>query len=144
LELQGGSRGIVQARQLIDWGDVAAESPMESRARLRVLDSGLPRPVPQFWVCDRLGNRIYRLDLAWPDYRVGLEYDGIDHLDRSRQRRDLERRAWLSDAGWRVLYVTDVDIYRQHARMIARLDRRIHRDHAESICDTPYRTILSA
>jgi hypothetical protein len=144
LKLQAGSRGIIQARQLVEWGDAGAESPMESRARFRVLDSDLPRPVLQFWVCDKLDNRVYRLDLAWPDYRVGLEYDGIGHLDRARQRHDLERRAWLSDAGWRILYVTDIDIYRQQARMLTRLDRQIRRDHAESIGDTPYGTILSA
>ena len=93
---------------------------------------------------DKFGKPVYRLDLAWPEYRVGLEYDGVDHLDRSRQRHDLERRAWLSDAGWQVLYVTDIDIYRQYARMIARLHKRIHRDHARSIDDTPDGTLLSA
>lgn len=144
LERQARSRGIVQARQLVGWGDGDAESPMESRARLRVLDSALPRPVVQHWVCDRSGKPVYRLDLAWPEFKVGLEYDGIDHLDRNRQRHDLERRAWLSDAGWRILYVTDTDIYSQHARMIARLEHRIRRDHAKSIDDTPYGTILSA
>jgi len=119
---QRSSRGIVQARQIIKWGDGDAESPMESRARLRILDSDLPTPVLQWWVCDGLGRQIYRLDLGWPERKVGLEYDGVDHLDKPRQRHDIERQAWLSANGWRILHVTDVDVYRLHHRMITRLN----------------------
>lgn len=133
---QRSSRGIVQARQIIGWGNPAAESPMESRMRLRFLDSDLPAPTPQWWVCDQRGRPIYRLDLAWPEYRVGLEYDGIDHLDRGRQRSDIERRAWLTQNGWRTLWVTDVDVYRAHVRMVNGIRRLIQTspalgDHAE-------------
>jgi very-short-patch-repair endonuclease len=129
---QAGERGIVAARQLIEWGNAAADSPMESRARLRILDSDLPRPQVQWWVRNSAGVPIYRLDLAWPEYRVGLEYDGSDHLSRTRQRKDIERRSWLFQAGWRVLWVTDIDVYRQYLRMIARLWDLIRaRDHAD-------------
>ena len=132
LARQPGERGIVAARWLIERGDPAAESPMESRARLRVLDSTLPRPCLQWWARNSAGTPVYRLDLAWPDYRVGLEYDGSDHLTRMRQRSDIERRAWLMQTGWRVLWVTDVDIYRYHVRMIARLRQLIQSgDHAD-------------
>ncbi|HEX3812213.1 MAG TPA: hypothetical protein VHX59_05155 [Mycobacteriales bacterium] len=146
---QRSSRGIVQARRIVDWGDPAAESPMESRARLHLLDSDLPAPAPQWWVRDHHGKPIYRLDLAWPEYRVGLEYDGVDHLDRARQRSDIERRAWLTQNGWRILWVTDVDVYRAHVRMVARVRRLIQAtpdlgDHAEMVRDTPYGRTISA
>jgi hypothetical protein len=146
LDRQRGSRGIVRARHLIQWGNGAAESPMESRARLRVLDSRLPPPQVQWWVLDAAGHGKYRLDLAWPDVKVALEYDGVDHLDRPRQRLDLERRAWLAAAGWRVLWVTDLDIYRHYDRMLGRLDQFIvtSRDHAQTALSTGVSRAVSA
>ena len=121
LATQRRARGIIQARQIIGWGDGLAESPMESRLRFRVLDAGIAAPQLQYWVRDAAGLGIYRLDLAWPEYRVGLEYDGVDHQDRARQRHDLERRAWLAEHKWRVLWVTDLDVYRLYERMINRV-----------------------
>src|SRR5215475_8061294 len=47
-----GLRGVVQARQLIALADARAESPMESRLRLRILDGRLPRPELQWPVLD--------------------------------------------------------------------------------------------
>lgn len=136
LAAQPGGRGIVTARQLIEWGDAAADSPMESRTRLRVLESDLPRPQVQWWVRNSAGVPVYRLDLAWPEYRVGLEYDGSDHLSRARQRKDIERRSWLFQAHWRVLWVTDIDVYQKYARMLSRLSDLIRSDdHANRAAD---------
>lgn len=115
-------RGIVQARQLVPWADERAESPMESRTRMRLIDGGLPPPELQWWVYDRDGRAIYRLDFAWPQRRVGLEFDGAGHREQLQHRRDLERRAWLEQRGWRILAVTADEVYRNPARMIARLN----------------------
>ena len=41
---QAGRRGIVAVRELIELADGLAGSPMESEARLAMLDGGLPRP----------------------------------------------------------------------------------------------------
>lgn len=98
-----GHRGIRRAREIAALGDARAESPMESRLRLRVIDAGLPPPRPQWWLTDATGSPTYRLDLAWPEYRVGLDYDGAHHLDRRRQRADIERRNWLVQTGWTVV-----------------------------------------
>lgn len=89
--------------------------------RLRVVDGKLPPPEVQYWVCDENGRPVYRLDLAWPEYRLGLEYDGIDHLNKPRQRSDLERRGWLIERGWRLISVTDTDVYRTYSRMLIRV-----------------------
>jgi len=37
---------FVQARQIVALGNPLAESAMESRLRLRIIDSGLPTPMP--------------------------------------------------------------------------------------------------
>ena len=61
---------------------------------------GLP-PAVQHPVVIR--RRRYYLDLAYPERRVAVEYDGADHRTQERARCDLEREAALVSAGWRVL-----------------------------------------
>ena len=62
---------------------------------------GLPAPAVQHPVVIR--GRRYYLDLAYPHRRIAIEYDGADHRTQQRARRDLEREAALSSAGWRML-----------------------------------------
>jgi very-short-patch-repair endonuclease len=121
LEQQRRLRGIVAARQLVSFGNGLAESPMESRLRMRILDAALPMPALQWHVTDRFGGFSYRLDLAWPKWRVGVEYDGAGHLERSQQRHDIARRTWLAHAGWTMLWATDRDVYLDHRRFLRQL-----------------------
>jgi very-short-patch-repair endonuclease len=74
-----------------------AESPMESRIRLALHFAGLPPPVLQHPVGP------YRLDMAYPELMVAVEYDGRDHLDPDRALRDLQRATYLGRSGWVVL-----------------------------------------
>ncbi len=58
------------------------------------------------------GSR-YRPDLAYPQRRAAVEYDGADHRAQRRARRDLVREAALAAAGWRVLrFDADVVLFR--------------------------------
>jgi len=43
--------------------------------RLLLVRDGLPRPVTQI----RVGRR--RVDMGWPEWKVGVEYDGEPTLD---------------------------------------------------------------
>lgn len=63
-------------------------------------DAGLPRPTPQFVICDLSGREIYRLDFAWPELRIAVEYDGYEAHEHRAERdelrdRDLRRRGWI-------------------------------------------------
>jgi very-short-patch-repair endonuclease len=107
----GRARGVRTARALLAQADRGAESPMESRLRLRVLDAGLPRPVTQHWV----GG--FRLDLAWPELRVAAEYDGAVHDGRAATRADRSRHNALRALGWQVFVFTDVEVYRRPGRI---------------------------
>jgi hypothetical protein len=82
-----------------------AESRPEIRVR-RVLDrGGLPTPVAQHWV--RVGAERFRLDFAYPDQKIAIEYDGWDsHRSRSAFDRDRRRDRLLQLAGWTVLRIT--------------------------------------
>ena len=96
-----GARNGGEVAQVLGLADRLAESPMESRARMALVLGGLPPPAVQHPVVVR--DRRYYLDLAYPRWRVAIEYDGADHRTQQRARRDLEREAALASAGWRVL-----------------------------------------
>jgi hypothetical protein len=100
-------RGVVQARQLVPRADARAESPRESWTRLMIIDSGLPVPEPQYWVREH-GSPIFRLDLAYPNALIAVEYDGELFHDYSDDQReaDKRRRDWLERHGWTVIVVT--------------------------------------
>jgi hypothetical protein len=123
-----GARGLVQLRRVLTLVDAGAESPQETRLRLVLVDAGLPRPVTQFEVWD--GRYfIARLDMAWPQWRIGVEYDGAQHWTDPRQRaRDIDRIAELEALGWRIVRVSaDMLRYRQPivvARVQAAIDGR--------------------
>ena len=92
-----------------------AESPMESRTRLIIVLDGLPVPVLQH----RVGP--YVLDLAYPAIRLAIEYDGEAHRVQQRAMRDLDRQAYLSDAGWKVLRFTAAQVMRRPWWVAARV-----------------------
>lgn len=101
-----GARNIARARQLIEICEPSTESAGESWLRLRLFQAGLPRPVPQISVRGRDGREVYRLDLGFPEERVGIEYDGETHhfMTAEQQRADLDRRDDLQRRfGWRVV-----------------------------------------
>lgn len=127
IELQSGRRGIVNVRELLPLASPLAESPMESEARLVMIDGGLPRPVLQYELIDLTG-RLWRLDFAWPEFRVAAEYDGVDwHSGPEAFRRDRRRAAALQDISWVVLPIIAEDVRYQPAQLVARIERRLQR-----------------
>jgi len=90
--------------------DGRSESPQESRLRVRMILAGLPPPTPQFVV--RAGGRfVARVDLAYPEAKLAIEYDGRWHEESGQFARDRRRLNALHAAGWRVIHVTAADLY---------------------------------
>ncbi len=83
---------------------------MESVLRWLLLEAGLPRPVLQHVVHDGGGRFLGRVDLAWPEQRVAVEFDGDVHRDRRVFVDDLRRQNGLVLAGWTVLRFTSADV----------------------------------
>ena len=104
-------RGTRRARQAVALADERAESPPESRLRVLLALAGLP-PVPQVSVYGSDGVFLARVDLAYPEQRVAVEYDGAWHGQPGELARDRRRLNGLVSAGWRVLHVTAADMYR--------------------------------
>lgn len=99
-------RGVVQLRWLVPLAIPTSESPGESWTRMAIVEAGLPIPEAQHWVRDDDGVRRYRLDLAYPEARIAVEYDGREfHTSEARRKLDRERRDWLRRHGWTVLVV---------------------------------------
>ena len=65
--------------------------------------------VAQYWVM-RDGEVVARVDLALPDIRLAVEYDGQWHADRHQLGRDRARLRELDQAGWYVYHVTKEDL----------------------------------
>ncbi|UXA08168.1 hypothetical protein KXD96_08740 [Mycobacterium sp. SMC-2] len=130
LTLQSGRRGVVNIRELLPLASALAESPMESEARLVMIDGGLPEPVLQYEVVDLKGN-VWRLDFAWPEYRVAAEYDGVDwHSGPEAFRRDRRRGGVLQDLGWVVVPIIAEDVRCRPRELVARIERRL--EHARA------------
>ena len=82
-----------------------AESTGETELAAWLTAAGLPPPTPQHQVA--AGGTVYLLDLAYPDLRLGFEYDGwASHGTRSAFDRDRVRGNALAAAGWTILHVT--------------------------------------
>jgi very-short-patch-repair endonuclease len=97
-------RGRRKTQQALALADEGAHSAPESALRVRLVLAGLPRPVVQCPV--RIGSVTLHPDLAWPEYLVAMEYDGVWHADAEQLHRDRRRLNMLAAAGWIVLHAT--------------------------------------
>ena len=113
------ARGVYRFPDVLALSDRKAGSPPESRLRLLLVLAGLPRPVVQHPVLDDVRRRAVWLDLAYPEHRVGVEYDGGEHLRPDQVRKDIARHTRLVAAGWRVFRYTSYEIRYERNRIVA-------------------------
>lgn len=118
--------GSARARAVCELADGLAGSPQETRLRLLIHRSQLPRPVARFRVVDSRGRFIARPDFAWPDRKIALEYDGLWHADAEQFAKDRRRLNRLREAGWTVIFVTAADMHRP-AELLARIEAELTR-----------------
>jgi hypothetical protein len=119
IEAHGGARGVRVVRQRLSEVEPRSESPMETRTRLVLVDGGLPRPEAQWDVYDGDGCHVARLDLAYPELKIAIEYDGALHW--AQRRDDDRRRDRLRALGWTVFVVSASDIYREPDQLVAQV-----------------------
>ena len=118
-------RGCRQARAAVGLADGLAASPQETRLRLLLHRSTLPRPIAQFSV--RNGAVfVARVDFAWPERRLAVEYDGLWHAEDGQFAHDRRRLNRLLAAGWRVVFVTATDL-RRPDELLARVAQQLAR-----------------
>ena len=118
--------GIRRCRQAFTLMREGTDSSMETRTRLLPMQFGLPELQVNHPV--RLGNgRTVLLDMAYPELRIAVEYDGAYHRFSGEQvLRDDKRREALEDLGWIYIKVTFQDLIDAEAqeRFVQRLATR--------------------
>ncbi|AKS30664.1 endonuclease domain-containing protein [Mycolicibacterium goodii] len=115
-----GARGVARLRAVLPMVDGGAESPQESRLRMVLIRGGLPAPQTQI----EFRDLHIRVDMGWREWRVAVEYDGVQHWSDRRQRSwDIDRIALLEEAGWVVVRVS--------AEMLTRPDVVVERVRAK-------------
>jgi Transcriptional regulator, AbiEi antitoxin len=101
--------------------DGRRESVGESRSGYMFWRGGLPAPEPQFKVHDSSGRLVARVDFAWPELGVFLEFDGKEKYLRYRRegeevvdvvRREKKREELICRlTGWRCIRIVWADLY---------------------------------
>jgi very-short-patch-repair endonuclease len=122
-----GRRGIRTLRLALANSDTRSESAGETLTRELITRLNLPTPDPQVEVTTRAGR--YRLDFAWKEKKVALEFDGktkyydyeppADVLFQERQRENA-----LTEDGWKFVRVKWADLFHEQefkARILAAL-----------------------
>jgi hypothetical protein len=125
-----GLRGVRNVLDVLCLADARSGSPQETRLRLLLTRAGLPRPAVQHPVLDDGRRRAVWLDLAYPAHRLGVEYDGGDHLEPDRVLRDIDRHTRLVAAGWRVLRYTAAQMRHEPHRIVADVAAALGLDRA--------------
>jgi hypothetical protein len=121
----GGIRGISRLRVAVERVRVGSESPMETELRLVLVDHGLPEPLCNTEVRAADGRFLGRVDLAYPELRLAIEYEGRHHQeDRRTYLRDIDRRERFELERWVFVLVADRDLADEE-RLVGRVRRRI-------------------
>jgi len=121
-----GARGVRGLRSALDLADSGAESPQETRLRLLLVRSGLPRPVTQIPVADDRGRVRRRIDMGWPQWMVGVQYDGEQHFDNPRDyAKDIVRLEFLAEKGWTIVRVSSRQLRYERPAIVARVRRAL-------------------
>lgn len=112
--------GVARARRVVEVADGRAESPYESWVRVLLGRMGLPAPLVQHEVRTPDGRFVARVDLAFDQWRLAVEYDGQDKYDRLAApgmapgavfAREKERDRALRACGWEVLHLSKQDVH---------------------------------
>lgn len=135
VEARNGIAGVVGARRALDLVEPKAESPMETRLRLLLVQSGLPRPEAQVELHDARGVFVGRPDLFYRDARLGLEYDGENHRDRLVS--DNRRQNALQALGVRLLRYTFSDLRERPGAIVNEVREALKRTPKGAFLHTP-------
>ena len=132
LRMPGGT----QAAAVVALGSAGSESPLESLARLLLLDAGIPAPTLQYRI-DLPGSRAF-VDMCWPEHKVVLELDrrvkyvgsvtdaALTNPAKDAGWREKKRAQALSWLGWTVLRLIWAEVVYDPAGSIAQVRRVLH------------------
>jgi hypothetical protein len=94
-------RGVVRARAALPLLDARSRSRPESHMRYALVAARLPTPEVNAAIYTDHGEWLAEPDLHYPRARLALEYNGADHSEPRRMRRDITRDLDILQAGWK-------------------------------------------
>lgn len=117
------SRGVPGRRRCLtalEWIRVGADSVQETLLRLALIRAGLPEPELQ--VPAKPQSRWSpHADLAYPAWKIAIQYEGDTHFTREQQRADQRRDNIFIAEGWRVLRFNAEDAREGFQRAVAQV-----------------------
>ena len=127
LEEWGRFPGSGTVRTAVALARTRVESPKETETRLLIRGAGLAEPIVQYEVRAD-GRFVARVDLAYPELKIAIEYEGDGHrTDKQQWRTDIRRQRDLEEQGWIVIRLTQADLDDGGATLLARLRSAIAR-----------------
>lgn len=114
--------GATAAKTVLDFANAAAESVLESCARVVFHERGMPPPELQVHIVGRSGTVIARVDFMWRKYRVIAEADGLLKYDTGQTAiNELARDRLLREAGYEVVHFTWKELFTDPERVTTRI-----------------------
>jgi hypothetical protein len=125
-----GSKLFTEALATRDPNAALPESEPERLLAMALVQCGLPEPQLQYIVRDAHGAFVARVDLAYPESRIVIEYDSFqEHTGAVALVRDSARRNAITALGFHVLTATAADL-QQGAATLSCAIRRLNRESA--------------
>ncbi len=115
-------RAAIESRSIVS---ALPESIPERLLADKLVRQGLPVPVHQFVIRGVDGAVVARVDLAYPEGMVVIEYDSVEHhTGTAAHLRDSARRNAIGDLGYAVLTATSADLRDRGERLAASIRTR--------------------
>ncbi|MEO6532770.1 MAG: hypothetical protein ABIO06_04240 [Pseudolysinimonas sp.] len=123
VDRRSGHRGSVELRAALGQARPHCWSRTETLTRLVLCSAGIPEPVLNHLVWIR--GRQFRLDLAWPAVRFGLEYDGDHHRNPRQFVNDIGRHELIQDENWALMRMTRLELFDSPEQLVRRVAGRL-------------------
>ncbi len=121
-------RGVRIARAALSLLNERSRSRGESHLRVIVVVGGLPCPEVNVAINTDWGEWLAEPDLVYRRARLALEYNGRDHADVRRTRKDISREIDVDSNDWKVVVFGPREVFGHPHRIVpyvrAILDRR--------------------
>lgn len=125
-----GFKGIARARKVVANASSFSESPGETLTLDAIRAMRIPMPEQQMRVGTR--NGAHRLDFAWREHKVALEFDGrtkyFDYAPTDEVLfQERRREKALIEEGWIIIRIEWADLFRE-VELRERIMRALHRN----------------
>lgn len=115
-----GVRGVALARRAAALIRVGPLSRPESLTRVLAVTGGVPEPE-----CNLAVSPLLTFDLAWPAWRLGLDYHGSSHRSATQHAQDVRRSDLAARHGWTTMQAAAPDLFDIPFDLLGRIRSRL-------------------